>query len=313
MRRVVCVCGRGFGAPVRGGEGPGSRPEASTHVCLPGNRAGRQWAGACQREAQSLGRGAPCRRRADQVWWAPEAGPRVRGAAPLSVSRTRAEPAQGGSARRGRSRAVRARGVRGDAAVGFPEAAGRGRRAHPDGWRRLRADGGGGGGRGRGVEQPPRDRTEPRRRTCRSARGAARARPPPGAAAEAAEATGCGRVRQDERRGERGGPCPTPAPLSGPRPCSRLAAPARGPRRVALPGRPAPTPAPGRVFLPRPGGVRGAGTLRASAGVRVRAEVRGPASQVRGSGFGLRGRGLGSGVQPPGPGPGVRGPRLPSE
>lgn len=200
MRGVVCVYGRGFGVPVRGGEGPGSRPEASTHVCLLGNRAGRQWVGACQREAQSLGRGAPRRRRADQAWWAPEAGPRVRGAAPLSVSRTRAEPAQGGSARerarRGRGRAVRARGVRGDAAVGFPEAAGRGRRAHPDGWRRLRADGGGGGGgRGRGVEQPPRDRTEPRRLTCRSARGAARARPPPGAAAEAAEAAGCGRVR----------------------------------------------------------------------------------------------------------------------
>lgn len=313
MRRVVCVCGRGFGAPVRGGEGPGSRPEASTHVCLPGNRAGRQWAGACQREAQSLGRGAPCRRRADQVWWAPEAGPRVRGAAPLSVSRTRAEQAQGGSARRGRGRAVRARGVRGDAAVGFPEAAGRGRRAHPDGWRRLRADGGGGGGRGRGVEQPPRDRTEPRRRTCRSARGAARARPPPGAAAEAAEATGSGASGRTNAEVSAAAlalppprcPDPGPAPASRPLPAA--------PAGVALPGRPAPTPAPGRVFLPRPGGVRGAGTLRASAGVRVRAEVRGPASQVRGSGFGLRGRGLGSGVQPPGPGPGVRGPRLPSE
>lgn len=217
------------------------------------------------------------------------------------MSRTRAEPAQGGSARarRGRGRAVRARSVRGDAAVGFPEAAGRGRRAHLDGWRRLRADGGdggdggGGGGRGRGVEQPPRDRTEPRRRTCRSARGAARARPPPGAAAEAAEAAGCGRVRQDERRGERAGPAlpPPRGPCPGPLPAPRSPAPLP----AAPAARPAPTPAPGRVFLPRPGGVRGARAGGGAAGVG-RGRAGGPGAGVSGPRFGVRAPGAAYGV-----------------
>lgn len=88
------------------------------------------------------------------------------GAAPLIGSHARN---RGMEAARVRARAGDGAGpcVRAACAVtrpwGFPRLR-TGAAAPIDGWRRLRADGGGGGGgRGRGVEQPPRDRTEPRR------------------------------------------------------------------------------------------------------------------------------------------------------
>lgn len=187
---------------------------------------------------------------------------------------------------------MRARGVRGDAAVGFPEAADRGRRAH----RWLEASEGGRRRRRRrararsGAAAAGPDRASPR--TCRSARGAARARPPPGAAAEAAKAAGCGRGRQDERRGEPGGL--HPARPRGPGragPTRRRDPQHLSPRPPALarPGRPAPTHCGAASSCPARVGSAGlgrVGTLRAWAGVG--AEVRGSVSQVRGRGLGSR-------------------------
>lgn len=142
--------GRAPRAPVRDGgsgrwgeAGPGPLPAAPTRVGLARNLGGRGGRGpfnCLARDAETGGRSRAC-------------------------------------ARRGRVRAVRARGVRGDAAVGFPEAADRGRRAH----RWLEASEGGRRRRRRrararkGAAAAGPDRTSPR--TCRSARGAAGARP----------------------------------------------------------------------------------------------------------------------------------------
>ncbi|XP_035880994.1 collagen alpha-1(I) chain-like [Phyllostomus discolor] len=290
-----------WAAALDGGTGqlPGTyRPEGQSQLGVGGVRG----AGGGVRGAGRLAGNRASRQRETQAgpWGADrgarQAGPEVppdpvpEGAAPLIGSHAR---------NRGREEArVRARAgdgagpcVRATCAVtrpwGFPRLR-TGAAAPIDGWRRLRADGGGGGGRGRGVEQPPRDRTEPRR-------------VPAAAPAERPERDHLPerRPRRPRRRGAGAAGrtsaevSPEASPLPGFAAPVVLALPRGGTPGTSPPAPPqSPAPPPplrGRVFLPRPGGVCGAGAGG------------GPAGVGRGRGGGPR-----LGVSGPGPGFGVQ-------